>query len=365
MSLEECIQTEPEHVNTIDELGLAPLHWAVMRRDLQAVQILIDAGASIDQQTSHDFSTPLLLACQLPLRETFECVKQLLKSGASPHRATRTGRTALHYAVQQRTESEDVFGTVQLLLSRGASPRARTRDHDEPLHWIESNGSLSAMAMLVRLLIDQGADLEAKNLKSRTPLLYAMADGWLEVAHVFLELGADIFSTDFQGSNWLSVMVAYSPCHGNPSLLPLDKLLGTDPDALNNYGHSAICQLARRVGNPGYWRYIVVWWAVEAVALIVAIREANWKAGLYLDKEVLVQEDGSHARLIQWVARQRRLMERDPSHEDAPCTKDDIRGWYESEESDDDDDAEDMVGFIWSEDDENEVFHDALEDPRP
>ena len=55
---------------------------------------------------------------------------------------------------------------VQVLLQHGANPNARNRDMRTPLHWAASNGTASS----VRALVAAGADMMAKNADGDTPL---------------------------------------------------------------------------------------------------------------------------------------------------------------------------------------------------
>ncbi len=57
---------------------------------------------------------------------------------------------------------------------------------------------------LVRLLIDNGADLEAKNNHGVTALMWASTKGHLDIAKILVESGADINAKDNKGSAALS-----------------------------------------------------------------------------------------------------------------------------------------------------------------
>jgi ankyrin repeat protein len=331
LSLEECIQAEPKHINTVDELGFAPLHWAAMRRNPKGVQTLIEAGAQIDLQASHDCSTPLLQACRQPLSESHECARLLLEAGASPHLMTRAGITALHYAVRGNPDLEEVMSTLKLLLLRGANPRAQTKNRYEPLHCIGDLGSNAAIEKLVTLLLDNGADLEASNTQGRTPLLKALASGSFKMASIFLKAGANASATDLYGNNWLRSITGIGPAEQSPSLLPLDRFPSTDPDAPSQDGHSAVDWLVLRVGAPSLWGHVPKWWAVDMVNLILAVRETNWKDGLFLDKKTILEENGVHRRMTEWVARERWLMRQDSHYEDLHCVKEDVDSWFKSD----------------------------------
>ncbi|KAJ1548822.1 hypothetical protein HK405_014554 [Cladochytrium tenue] len=76
---------------------------------------------------------------------------------------------------------------VRLLLEHGAEKDARTKKQTTPLHWAAQNGH----DRVARLLLDRGADLNARTAEQSTPLHFAGEDGHVEVARLLLERGAD------------------------------------------------------------------------------------------------------------------------------------------------------------------------------
>ncbi|KAH6676967.1 hypothetical protein F5X68DRAFT_264171 [Plectosphaerella plurivora] len=201
-----------------------------------------------------------------------------------------------------------------------------------------------------------------------TPLLKAFSQGYFTLASVLLELGADVSATDNDGFNAVNLAAISAPCRQNPAMLPLTRLVGLNPDSIDTFGGSPIENLALRVQEPESYGWIEIWWVVEMAALILAIREANWEAGLFLDKKVSLVTDGAHARLSRWVTRQRQLNNRDPNGGETNCTAEDIKGWFESDNdssscggsaSEGDDIEDDSTAR--SEEDDEDIFYDASE----
>lgn len=65
-------------VNVKNDLGMTSLHWAAMKGDIHAVNMLLSAGASVDECDNRG-RTALYEACD---RGSEECTESLLAFGA-------------------------------------------------------------------------------------------------------------------------------------------------------------------------------------------------------------------------------------------------------------------------------------------
>ena len=192
-----------------DDQGVTPLHYAcedgkpskaVMLTQGQVyvpppnvVQVLIDAGADIEAKDDMG-GTPLFVASD---RGMCMLAKILVKAGADACGTDNTGTTCLTLAAMSgHTETVrylvglkgvDVNHVLAMAFSGTALFLAVEGGHRE----------------VVQILIDAGADIEARTSTGLTPLHYACGLGELAVVKVLLEAGADVCATDSEGATSL------------------------------------------------------------------------------------------------------------------------------------------------------------------
>jgi ankyrin repeat protein len=97
-------------------------------------------------------------------------------------------------------------GVVKALLERGAKPSLPSRDQGfTPLHSAVATDAGPAEREIVRLLLDAGADPNAKSREGATPLHSAAFTGDLEIAEMLLAYGADPSATDAKSLTALDI----------------------------------------------------------------------------------------------------------------------------------------------------------------
>lgn len=79
-----------------DKFGRTSLHLASSRGDTEIVELLLEAGAKVNDKNKFGW-TPLHLASR---QGHIEIVQMLLKAGADPGAKNKFGRTPLDYAVK-------------------------------------------------------------------------------------------------------------------------------------------------------------------------------------------------------------------------------------------------------------------------
>jgi ankyrin repeat protein len=103
--------------------------------------------------------------------------------------------TPLHLAVYNELPE-----VVKILLEKGADVNAKGSFGQTPLHDAASRGFLDAM----KLFLSKGADVNAKDRWDETPLHFAVDNKLPEVVKILLEKGADVNAKDLSGRTSLN-----------------------------------------------------------------------------------------------------------------------------------------------------------------
>lgn len=168
-------------VRWIQKGGFTPLLFAAQQGDLKAAELLLAAGANVDDTTLSPASSALMLAAY---NDHGAVAKLLLDKGADPNFAG-AGHTALHLAVARKNGA-----LVEQLLARGAKPNVpltmgtpRTDDLSGrsillPEYLVGATPFLLASALnevgMMRALLSAGADPQLAMQDGTTPLMAAM-----------------------------------------------------------------------------------------------------------------------------------------------------------------------------------------------
>ncbi|XP_060551395.1 ankyrin repeat and SOCS box protein 13-like isoform X2 [Ruditapes philippinarum] len=158
-----------------------PLHEACFHGNIECVQELLSAGATVDCRNI-DGSTPLCDACS---SGNVDCVKLLLKSGANVNPKLLLS-SPLHEAVLR-----DKVECAQLLVDAGANLNQTDCHFGTPLHAAVTKGSLKCLVLLLKA----GCNVNCIKILN-TPLHLAARQQDIDAVSVLLQFGANTNMTN-------------------------------------------------------------------------------------------------------------------------------------------------------------------------
>ncbi|POM81762.1 Ankyrin-like protein [Phytophthora palmivora] len=154
-----------EDVNAVDSLGNTALHYAADCAQLEVARVLFHMGADVNLRNRR-MTTPLHMAVN---KARLKMVKLLLEEGQADVNATDfQNNTALLLLAAMTTSDMDEYVS-------------ESDDEDE-----------SVQLQLAKLLLKHGADVNAANTATATPLHHAMRRYDFDLVDALLENGADV-----------------------------------------------------------------------------------------------------------------------------------------------------------------------------
>ena len=270
--------SKPENVNLKDRHGVTPLMYAAAVGSVDAMKMLLAAGADAKAKNAFD-ATALMWGVVNP-----EKVRLLLDAGADVNARSRQGMTPLLIAASNAGSME----IVRLLAAKGADVKAASgsnmtalvaaanaNDLDMVRLFVEKGVDVNQADKLghtalqfaaaagnlpmVRLLLAKGADVNAAvtdslqvrkgpiALNHLTPLMFAAPYGSPEVVRTLLDAGAKVNARDIR--DMTPLMLAVSSETQNPEVVRLLLDRGADVKAKSVLGETAL-DWARKFGNP-------------------------------------------------------------------------------------------------------------------
>jgi ankyrin repeat protein len=252
------------NVNTESDLGMTPLLSAAVSRhdsrqeginwlleaeanvrlqeaaaleDFATLRNLLDLGRDVNAQNRGGL-TALMMAARVGQSET---LRLLLTRHAEVDLRDRSGQTALTWAAMSGHED-----TAILLLDAGADPNGATDRHFDPEDGVDFEirrtplhaAVMSGKRALVKLLLDRGANIEARGHMGETALHTAamLADETVGIIDDLLERGADLNATSWGGETPLM----RAAMMGRPRALRLLIARGAKVDHRSTGGQTAL-----------------------------------------------------------------------------------------------------------------------------
>ena len=168
MSLEEELIHHPDQIDAVDALGRSPLIWAAARGNHHHVALLLGSGADPNLMDVQ-FTSAVSYAAE---RDHTVCVRLLLEAGADPDPPLPEG------------------------IRVGSGLNCAARNATDPL--------------VMKLLLDFGADVEASGVENTTSLIHATQKDKANFAILLLEYGANINATTALGQTPLITAITHN-----------------------------------------------------------------------------------------------------------------------------------------------------------
>ncbi|HCC70569.1 MAG TPA: hypothetical protein DEQ09_05390 [Bacteroidales bacterium] len=205
-----------------EDFGQDPLYSATIKADIEGVKKALADGADINRQSENGY-TSLMWACTYSFKSEYaEVAKFLISSGADVNIAAIDGTTAILDAAEnseevtklllangadikiRRNDGRGIFTSVifgilmesvdmefaEFILSKGANVNEAATSGDvegwAAIHYAVSNGNEG----LVRFLVKNGADVNAKTADNLTPLSLAESNEYSGIIEILKAAGA-------------------------------------------------------------------------------------------------------------------------------------------------------------------------------
>ena len=181
--------------NFKDSQGRSFLHNAIINNDIESVkELLLDADIDVNTQ-DNEGNTPLHFAV---LKDNNNIIIELLGHKPRLDLVNNLGQTSLDVAI-----INNLNDVIPLLIKAGAKINSFNRDGMTPLHIAAINNNVQALL----LLLDASTliDVQDRNL-GNTPLHFAILNDATEAVRILLNAGADISIVNKDGNAAQEVM---------------------------------------------------------------------------------------------------------------------------------------------------------------
>lgn len=228
------IATNSIRLNAEDDEGRSALHCAVLKRRLWVIKALLEAG--IDQSIGDDYGNPAAFYAQHSNASTW-----MLRYG--PETEAISANHLDNTGLFQMAWLGDVEGT-QFFIEQGADVNARNVLAETALTEASRHGNLD----VVRLLLQNGAKVEVATGGNRwTPLCQAVRDDRPEVVKILLEHGANKHTKLKSGCD----AVAEACYRGHHEIARILIERGSRLESLNHFKRTPLHEASRR--KDGEW----------------------------------------------------------------------------------------------------------------
>ena len=241
--------SERVSVNAESECGLAPIHFAALFNHSVAVEQLLSSGANVSL-TDREGNTPLHMAAFLG---NTAVVRVLLKAGADPAvRNTRGFSSTDNVAVKWSSGLEAYYRSLEGWLDTTLDLDRIQEERPVILRLLSASNffpadraptvnvwqaAITGNTPAIEQHVSAGTDLNAKeDFGGSTPLMVAAIFGQWEVAAILIDNGANLEARNKTGGTALHVACFFC----RPAIVKLLLNAGAEADQTNNRGLTSL-----------------------------------------------------------------------------------------------------------------------------
>lgn len=189
------------NINEGNEIGQTPLLVASITNQTDAVKLLLEKGAKVEQKDIGGYTALHLTTNIDTLNVLLQHINAEVKSNII-NATTKRGQTPLHEAALHGPTEK-----VQILLSNGALANSEDVNGSTPLHYTLAQSGDGDIA-IVQALLEAGADVNKQNAYLQTPLAIACKQHQFmsDTIPILLTAGADPMVQTNEGNTALHVL---------------------------------------------------------------------------------------------------------------------------------------------------------------
>jgi ankyrin repeat protein len=188
--------TARANLNLADMEGNTPLTQAFIKQQPEIVSMLLGAGTDVNKKGTQGGTALLWAIPKSNLPQCAENLRKVLDAGADLESREEHGFTALMLSL----DSIDLLPTTTLLIQRGADVNARDSSGNTPLMVGAVGGNLAQL----KLLLKHGARINDSNGQDLTAVMIAVEKRDREAVRELVKAGADFQAKDFAGHSALT-----------------------------------------------------------------------------------------------------------------------------------------------------------------
>lgn len=228
----EILLQQAAEIDSRGSTDAAPLMMAASKGETDVVRLLLEWGAELGAASANSVSGSTAVAQALYGQHT-ATARVLLERGADANaRFNQSFEGTLLHAAARYSDWTCPTPNIDLLLEKGADLEAKDSHGQTPL----VVGVEYQKVPTVQHLLERGADVETKDSRGQTPLMVAVQIPRLETVSLLLERGADLEAKDSRGRTALAVAAQ----KGTPAKMNLLLKKGANLEARNNSGHTPL-----------------------------------------------------------------------------------------------------------------------------